>query len=136
MADFSGTTTVAASEQVLFDFLSDVGNLPRYFARMDSAKPGSGEEVHTTATLPDGTKVEGTAWFRVDHDAKHLTWGSEGENDYHGYLDVRDTGNGCEVEVHIHTSRVEAGDSTVQEGVDATCRNIKQLVEEQGAART
>jgi uncharacterized membrane protein len=132
MADFSGTTTVTASEDVLFDFLSDVGNLPRYFARMQSAESGSGEEVHTTATLPDGTKVEGTAWFRVDHDARHLAWGSEGDSDYHGYLDVRGREAGSEVEVHIHTNRVDEGDDSVQEGIDKTLISIKMLVEDRG----
>lgn len=135
MADFTGTTTVEASETVLFDFLSDVGNLPRYFARMTSASPGQGEEVHTTATLPDGTQVEGDAWFRVDDAAKHLAWGAEGESSYHGYLDV--TGQderSSSVEVHLHTTRVEAGDPQVQQGVDQTLASIKHLVEAENAA--
>ena len=46
-------------------------------------------EVHTTAALPDGSQVEGTAWFEVTDDARHIAWGAEGESQYHGYLDVR-----------------------------------------------
>jgi uncharacterized membrane protein len=134
MADFSGTTQVNASAQALFDYLSDVSNLPRYFARMTSAQPGQGQEVHTTATLPDGQQVEGNAWFQVDADAKHLAWGSEGPNDYHGYLDVRDAGTGAEVEVHLHTSRIDDGDPEVQQGVDQTLATIKHLVEQPGTA--
>ena len=56
MADFTGTTTVAAADDVLFAFLSDVHNLPKYFARMTSAEPGEGNEVRTTAALPDGRR--------------------------------------------------------------------------------
>lgn len=135
MADFTGTTTVEASETALFDFLSDVGNLPRYFARMTSASPGQGEEVHTTATLPDGTQVEGDAWFRVDDAAKHLEWGAEGESSYHGYLDVAGQDEHSSiVEVHVHTTRVEAGDPQVQQGVDQTLASIKHLVEAEHAA--
>lgn len=135
MADFSGTTTVTASEQDLFAFLSDVGNLPRYFARMTSAeRRGDGDEIHTTATLLDGTRVEGTAWFTVDDVARHISWGSEGDNDYHGYLDVRPKDVGSEVEVHIHTARVPQDDEGTQEGIDKTLASIKLLVEEHKVA--
>ena len=131
MADFSSTTTVNATDDVLFAFLSDVSNLPRYFARMTSAKPGDGNEVHTTAELPDGSSVEGDAWFEVDASAKHLAWGSEGPSEYRGDLDVRRAGEGSsEVEVHLHTTRVQEGDPEVQQGVDQTLATIKQLVEQ------
>ena len=134
MADFTGTTTVDVSSDDLFTFLSDVHNLPRYFARMTSAEPGEGNEVHTTASLPDGSHVEGRAWFEVDDSKQHISWGSEGSSDYNGYLDVRPAESGSVVEVHIHTSRVDAGDPEVQLGVDQTLDTIKDLVEKQGVA--
>lgn len=134
MADFSGTTTVDAPEGALFDFLSDIGNLPRYFAQMTSAEPGEGEEVHTTATLPDGTKVEGDAWFRVDEANRHIAWGAEGSSEYHGTLDVRAKDVGSEVEVTLHTTRVEPDDAQVTEGVERTLATIKLLVEKQHVA--
>ncbi len=131
MADFTGTTTVDASEKELFDFLSDVSNLPRYFARMTSAERGEGEEVHTTATLPDGTKVEGDAWFKVDESAQHIAWGAEGTSEYHGTLDVRGKDVGSEVEVHLHTTRVDPESEEVKDGIDRTLATIKLLVEQQ-----
>ena len=134
MADMSGTTTVATSQQELFAFLSDVGNLPRYFAKITTASPGDGEEVHTTATLSDGTKVEGKAWFRVDDASHSITWGSEGENDYHGRLEVTGKDAGSQVEVHIHTSRVEDGNEEIRDGIDRTLATIKLLVEKQNVA--
>jgi len=135
MADFTGTTTVAAADDVLFAFLSDVQNLPKYFARMTSAEPGEGDEVRTTAALPDGSQVEGRAWFEVTDDSRHLAWGSEGENGYRGDLDVRALGDDrSEVEVRIHTERVtEDTDGSIQGGVDETLAAIKQLVERAGA---
>lgn len=134
MADFTGTTTVDAPERALFDFLSDVRNLPRYFAFLTSAEPGEGEEVHTTATLSDGTKVEGSAWFRVDEAQRRIEWGAEGESEYHGHLVVRSSDDiGSEVEVHIHSNRLEAGNDEAQVGIDHTLAQIKLLVEKQGA---
>ncbi|HEY2225365.1 SRPBCC family protein [Actinomycetospora sp.] len=134
MADFSSTTTVDASPEDLFAFLSDVGNLPRYFARMKTAEPAAGNAVHTTAELPDGSHVEGEAWFEVDRTAQHISWGAEGPNDYHGSLDVSAAERGATVQVTLHTGRVEAGDDQVQKGLDSTLDTIRTLVEDQGVA--
>ena len=129
MGDFEATTTVDAGETALFDYLSDVRNLPDYFARMISAEQGNGEEVHTTATLPDGQQVAGDAWFRVDESARRIDWGSEGPNGYHGTLHVADAGERAEVTVRLHTTRVDDGAREVQQGLDETMANIKRLVE-------
>ncbi len=135
MGDFKGTTTVNASAQALFDYLSDVHNLPRYFDRMTSAEPGDGDEVHTTATIPGGREVEGEAWFKVDRDNQHLEWGSEGDNPYGGFLDVRGNGEACDVEVHIHSTHAADGTPEIQRGIEETLAQIKRLVEQEGAGR-
>jgi uncharacterized membrane protein len=129
MADFTGSTRVEASADALFDYLSDVSNLPRYFARMTSAEPGEGEEVRTTASMPDGTEVGGDAWFRVDPERRHLEWGSEGPSSYGGQLDVTEAGSGAVVELRLHTTRAEPGDQEVQDGIDETLAKIKELTE-------
>ena len=135
MADFRATTTVNATESSLFDYLSRVENLPRYFARMTSATPGDGEEVHTTARMPDGTEVEGRAWFRADTEARRIEWGSEGANDYHGSLEVTGTSAGSRVEVRVHTSRVSDGDPDIGDALDTTLATVKRLVEDEHATR-
>lgn len=133
MADYEGRTTVSAPESALFDYLSDVSKLPEYFARMTSARPGEGESVHTTATMPDGQSVEGEAWFRVDDSAKTIAWGAEGGSDYEGSLDVTAVDGGSQVVVRIHSPHVD--DEQVQQGVNQTLATIKEKVEAQGVAR-
>ncbi len=134
MGDFSGSTTVSAGSHALFDYLSDVSNLPQYFSRMTSAAPGDGEEIKTTAKMPDGPEVQGDAWFRVDRDAQRIQWGSEGPSDYHGSLDITPSGDtSSQVEVKVHSTRVDDGDRTAQDSITETLSNIKRLVEE-GAA--
>ena len=125
MADYSGTTHVSLAPAALFEYLSDVGNLPRYFARMTSARKGDGDEVLTTARMPDGTEVEGTAWLTVDRSAQRLEWGSEGPSEYSGSLEVRPSGDGSEVSVTLHTSRSAEGDPEVQQGIDQTLASIQ-----------
>ena len=135
MGDFSGTTTVNASSEALFDYLSDVSNLPHYFSRLTAASPGDGEEVHTTAQMPDGTEVKGDAWFRVDDAANRIEWGSEGPSNYSGHLEVSASGDGSSVEVSVHTTRVDDGNELAQDSITETLGNIKRLVEERGNAQ-
>jgi hypothetical protein len=48
MADYERSQTVEAPAGALFDFLADIGNLPRYFEQMTSAEPAGGEAVRVT----------------------------------------------------------------------------------------
>jgi len=125
MTDYSGTITVSLAPAALFEYLSDVSNLPRYFARMTSAEKGEGEEVRTTARMPDGTEVQGDAWFRVDESAQRLEWGSEGPSEYSGSLDVQASGDGSEVTVTLTTTRTSEGDPEVQQGIEQTLASIQ-----------
>ncbi len=127
MADYQASTQLSAPTQRVFDYLSDVNNLPAYFDRMTSARPGDGETVQTTAKNPDGTEVAGEAWFRVDTAAKALSWGSEGPNDYHGHLEVTGDGHGSTVTVTVSTVRAE--NDQIQQGLDQTVANIRRLTE-------
>jgi uncharacterized membrane protein len=132
MGDFSGTTSVHVPIDALFAYLSDVDNLPRYFARMTSAVPGEGDSVMTTATMPDGTEVQGEAWFRVDRATRRIEWGSEGPSAYSGHLQLTPDGQGSEVEVRLHTTRVPDGDREVSDGIRETLTAIKAQAESRG----
>ena len=144
MGSYESTTTVTAAPDELFAYLSDVHNLPEYFAAMKSAEPagaaeGSGggsvppgsDAVHTVAEV-DGTRREGEAWFRRDEDARSISWGSEGPNDYHGELRVDADGGSSRVTVTLHTEHVEG--ERIQEGLETTLAQIKDTVEGHGRA--
>ena len=87
MHDYEQSVVVAAGADRVFDVVSDLGNLPTYFAHMKSATPADGEVVHTVAEV-DGRETEGDAWFRVDEGARDLRWGAPGPHDYSGKLHV------------------------------------------------
>ncbi len=129
MGDYEADERIRVTADQLFDYLSDVANLPRYFPRMTSAEAVEGEEaVHVTAKTPDGHEVEGEAWFKVDRENKTLAWGSEGPNKYHGHLTVTGVGENSAVAVTVSTTRAEG--HQIQEGVDQTVETIKKLLEE------
>ena len=140
MGSYESTTTVSASPDELFGYLSDIHNLPDYFAAMQSADPAGraegdvppgSEAVHTVAEV-DGQRREGEAWFTRDTDARSLRWGSEGPSDYHGELRVDPAGEASTVTVRLHTEHVEG--ARIQDGLETTLAKIKQEVEGHGAA--
>ena len=135
MADYEHAEHVPARPDELFAYLSDVRNLPRYFARMTHAEPAEGEAVRTTARLEEAEggprEVEGEAWFRVHEGEKRLEWGSEGPSDYRGELDVTGDAGGSRVAVRLHTVHEDA--PGIQDGLRETVGNIKRLVGGAGA---
>jgi len=54
MNDYEKSGSVHAPAQQLFDFLSEVRNLPRYFERMTKAEPAEGDAVQVEAVVPAG----------------------------------------------------------------------------------
>lgn len=127
MGDYQRAANVKASPDALFNYLADIRNLPKYFNRMTSANASDPDEVHVTADV-HGKQVEGVAKFHVDHAAKKLHWSSEGPNNYHGELSVTGQGDTSEVNVTIHTSRVEGKE--IEDGIQRTLDNIVRLVQQ------
>lgn len=126
MGDHSGSADIGVPAGQLFGYLSDISNLPRYFTAMTSAEPAGQDEVHVVAEVAGVTR-EGEAWFRVDQERRHLEWGSEGPDNYHGYLDVTGDSVTASVTVFLHTERVDSGG--IDRGIAGTLAEIKQLVE-------
>ena len=131
MGDYEHTATVSADPDALFRYLSDVHNLPDYFASMREAEPtgehvDEGEEVHVVADV-EGNRREGEAWISVDDAARTLRWGSEGPNSYHGELEVSPAGGGSEVAVRLHTERADG--PGIRAGLEETLASIKRQVE-------
>lgn len=126
MATYERTIEIEASAETVFDFVSDVENLPRYFDRMKSAEPADGEAVHVTAQVA-GHSVEGEAWFRTHADRRRVEWGSEGPSDYAGELDVDGGGPTSRLTVRLHASHGE--DEEIETGLEQTLVNVKRQVE-------
>ncbi|WP_214405356.1 SRPBCC family protein [Pseudonocardia lacus] len=131
MGDYEHTATVTADPDELFDYLSDVHNLPDYFATMREAEltgasSHGGEEVHVVAEV-EGAHREGEAWMTRDAERRTLTWGSEGPNGYRGDLRVEPAGDGSEVTVRLHTERADG--PGIRAGLERTLTSIKEKVE-------
>lgn len=125
MPTYHRTRTLRAGEERVFEYLADVGNLPRYFDRMTSAEPAGGDTVRVTAEV-HGETERGQAWFRVDRTARRIQWGSP-DNDYHGELDLRAEQDRTVVDIELHTEHTR--DEEINKALDATLDHIQQQVE-------
>lgn len=134
MADYQKSTTVLVEPARLFDYLSDVENLPRYLPRLTSATPAGDGTVSVTARIePDDgppREVQGEAWIRVIEAGRRLQWGATGPNDYHGELDVdsADQGRTATLTIRLHTERAEG--EQVEQGLIEALAGLERAIEE------
>ena len=135
MPDFTRSTTIDAAPDELFEFLSKVDNLPKYFRGVSEAHHTRGDEIHVVAPADEvggegdvHGDVHGDAWFSIDAEKRSLAWGAEGPHDYKGELQVEPEGDGTKVTVSLHTHHEDA--NQINGGIDETLENIRRIVAE------
>jgi uncharacterized protein YndB with AHSA1/START domain len=107
MATYRHSASADIPAERLFRFLSQPENLPRYIPEMTAAEPRGGDEMRVEAEV-DGRHVAGKAWVHADEANRTLSWGTDGDDDYHGELSVTGAApNRSEVSVVLHTTRHE-----------------------------
>lgn len=125
MTTYTHTAEADIAADVLFGYLAEPRNLPRYFPRMTAAEPAGGEVVHVVAEV-HGHRVDGEAWVRPNATERTLEWGAEGPDDYHGELRVDEVAPGrSSITVSLHSVRAAEGDE-VQEGLEQTVAVLTQ----------
>jgi uncharacterized protein YndB with AHSA1/START domain len=133
MTTYTHTADADVPADMLFRFLADPTNLPRYFPQMTAAEPEGGEAVHVEAEV-HGNHVEGEAWVRPHESARRLEWGAEGPDDYHGELQIDEVEPGrSRITVALHSVR-EADGGEVQQGLEQTVAALAQAATADGDA--
>jgi uncharacterized membrane protein len=142
--EFEQSTTIAAPADNVFDFMADVSNLPKYLPTVRSAQPQEGERVRTQGQA-GGHSYDSDGHFRIDRLSKRIEWGSDGENDYGGWMEVDGDREQCKVTVHIHyappaemaqkmaeQSPEGSFESAINEGIGKALESIKNICEGKG----
>lgn len=132
MAEFVESVAIACEPKRLFDYLSDVANLPSYMPRLKRAEPiGDGAvEVVATPRLPDGStpEVKGSAWTRVDEPDRCFSWGAVGgRHGYKGSFEIDPEGEGSCLIVRLDSERADA--DAVRAGLKDVLASIKRIAE-------
>lgn len=130
MGRYEHSATIETDPQELFDYLSEVQNLPRYMDAMTGAEPAGDDRVFVAAEV-EGERREGEAWFDVDTARRSMRWGAPGPNDYNGELTVTSDGaGGAHLTVALHTERADG--PGIRAGLETTLANVKRIVEGSG----
>jgi uncharacterized membrane protein len=142
MAEYEHSLTVQAPADAVFDFVSDISHLPEYLPTTHHAEPQGGERVRVRGEA-GGRPYDSDGYFRVNKTEHRMEWGSDGENNYSGWLEVEDRGEMSEVTVHLSFAPrpdlarrmdEQTGDrnQTIQEGLQTALMSIQNLVEGRG----
>jgi uncharacterized membrane protein len=142
--EFEQSVMVAAPADQIFDFLADVRNVPQYLPTVRDAQPQQGDRIRTQGQAGDHS-YDSDGHFRANQQARRLEWGSDGENEYSGWLAVQENGSQSQVTVHIHfaprpemaqkmaeRSPGHSFEAAMGEGITKTLESIKRICEGQG----
>ena len=146
MSDYTDSIDVHAPADAVFRFVSDVKNLPRYLPTVHQAHAEGRERVALDG-VADGHPYHSDGWFKAEPDARRLRWGSDGENDYAGQLEVTPSSNSAKVTCTLRfnpkpateqqMNRQQGGrDAAIRDGLKASLVSIKQLCEGTGGKQT
>jgi hypothetical protein len=125
VGDHEADARVRVTAQQLFDYVSDVANMPKYLPRMRTAEQ-NGDLLHVSGKLDGGEEVARDVELKIDQENHTLTWSST-KHGYHGHLTVVGYGVNSALAVTVST---EHGDPRViQQGVEETVATIKKQVE-------
>lgn len=119
--------------------------LSQYLPTIKNAQPQQEERIRTQGQVGEHS-YDSDGHFRVDQQARRIEWGSDGENDYGGWLEVQEDGDlQSQVKVHIHyapkpetaqrmaeQSPSHSFESAMNEGISKTLESIKRICEGEG----
>lgn len=144
MSEFEHSTTIDASPDEVYAFMSKVENLPKYLPTTHSAQPQEGERVRVQGEA-QGHQYDSDGFFRQDKENHRIEWGAD-EGYYSGSLQVEGQGDSSTMTVHLSFSGgppagqgEEPGDASsdeapstdqIQEGLVTALESIKNFVEE------
>lgn len=147
MAHHEAVTTVDVAPNILFEYLSDIQQLPNYLPRLTGVHPTGAapaeaqgmearrpnqpvhHEVEVTADEPSGHTVHSEAWIDVVEENRTLRWGAPGDTGYHGELEVEFVADGTSrLTVRLDTDHPDdpAVDDELHRALDAIKTSLEQ----------
>ena len=145
MPEYTDRVEIQAAPDAVFRFVSDIKNLPKYLPTVSGAHPQPDERVAVDGRA-NGHAYSSDGWFKVDEDARTMTWGSDGENDYSGKMTVSGAGGTSTVTCALQFTpsgaikdsmdRNQGGPSAAMtDGLRASLASIKAICEGTGGKR-
>lgn len=144
MNEYEHTLTIKSRPQQVFDFVSEISNLPRYLPTVRNAMPQGTARVRVQGEAA-GHQYDSDGYYHVDKTRQRMEWGSDGENQYRGWLEVTGDDADTTATVTVHLSFEPRPDiaerydqqsgnrhRTILEGLESALQSIKNLCEGKG----
>lgn len=143
MSEYHHSQRVQASADQVFAFVSDSHNLPKYLPTVRQATPQAGERIRVQGEA-GGHQYDSDGFFKVNPETRRMEWGSDGENNYQGWLEVQPDGEDNSLvivrlwfEPQAHQAKQfeqQTGDRdrTIQRGLEDALASIRNLLEGRG----
>lgn len=147
MSEYEHSIKIDALPNHVFDFVTDVHNLPMFLPTLHQAEPEPGERVHIHGEAA-GHEYDADGRFHVDAIRQRMEWGSDGEHKYSGWLTVEPAGeSGSYVTVHLSfeprpeeaqafAASTGSADETIQQGLEKSLQALQSLLEGRGKVKT
>ena len=100
MGEYRGEISINRPAAEVFDFLSDIRNMPRYLPTVRKAAP-SGEGKVAMQGEANGHPYHDEGWLKCDTGALRMQWGSDSKPDYGGEIAVQEAGSGAKVSLSM-----------------------------------
>jgi hypothetical protein len=133
--EYEESLSMRAAAGEVFDFVRKVQNLPKYLPTTTDAQ-SQGQDCVRVQGEAQGHSYDSDGYLRSDPASKRLEWGAD-EGYYAGWMQIRDSGDGSTVTVHL-SLRAKPGGSKgpspeqVREGLSKSLDSIRNQVEGRG----
>jgi uncharacterized membrane protein len=146
MQEFQRSETINSSADQVFEFLSDIKNFPKYLPTVQNAQFEGGDRIRFQGEA-GGQKYDDTGFYRADKQNRRMEWSSDGESNYHGWLEVSEgNNNSCGVTVHLAfdtksqaLQEMDKGtgdhEQAINAGIEKTLQSIKDQCEGRGGSK-
>ena len=100
MPEYEQSIMIDAPADDVFNFVSNLSNLPRYLPTLHSAEAEGQDRVRVQGGAgPHDYNAAG--YFKVDPAEYFMEWCADTDRHYSGWLEVLEIGDACEVTVHL-----------------------------------
>lgn len=136
---YEQSMTIHAPAEQIFDFVSDVRNLPKYLPTTKHAEPQQGERVRVQGNV-EGHTYDADGFLRADRSSRRMEWGAD-EHYYSGHLQITPQGdNASNVSVHLSFRSQPPGsdanqgptEAEINDGIMRALRSIENEVTGKG----